>query len=86
MIALMERLSFSLPEDLAGRIRDAAREDGTSLSAWLTQAAETQRLLRNARSAIQAWEQANEPITDEEMACAERAWRGDAGHLRLDRR
>lgn len=71
----MERLSLSLPEDLAVRIRDAARADGASLSAWLARAAESQLLLRNASKAILAWEREHGEITDAELAAVERAWR-----------
>lgn len=76
MIMAMERLSVSLPEELAGRIREAANEDGSTLSAWLAHAAESQLLLRNARHAIAAWERDHGPIADAELAAVERAWRG----------
>jgi hypothetical protein len=72
----MERLSLSLPTDLATRIRDAAQADGSTLSAWLTRAAESQLLLRNASQAIAAWEAENGEIGDEELATVERAWQG----------
>jgi hypothetical protein len=70
----MERLSLSLPEDLAVRIRDAARADGASLSAWLARAAESQLLLRNAARAIAGWELEHGEITAAELAAVERAW------------
>ena len=72
----MERLSLSLPEALAVRIRDAAHADGASLSAWLAHAAESQLLLRNAGKAIAAWEREHGEITESELAAVERAWRG----------
>ena len=71
----MERLSLSLPEDLAVRIRAAALADGASLSAWLARAAESQLLLRNASKAIAAWEHEHGEITEAELAAVERAWR-----------
>ncbi len=71
----MERLSLSLPEDLAARIRDAAKADGSTLSAWLARAAESRLLLRNAAQAIGAWEREHGEITDEELAAVGRAWR-----------
>ena len=71
----MERLSLSLPEDLAVRIRNAALADGASLSAWLARAAESQLLLRNASNAIAAWEREHGEITGAELAALERAWR-----------
>ena len=71
----MERLSLSLPEDLAARIRDAAHADGATLSAWLARAAESRLLLRNASLAIADWEREHGDITDDELAAVERAWR-----------
>lgn len=71
----MERLSLSLPEDLAARIRDAARAEGSTLSAWLARAAESRLLLRNAADAIAAWEREHGEITAEELQAVERAWR-----------
>ncbi len=71
----MERLSLSLPDDLAARIRLAAHDDRASLSAWLARAAESQLLLRNAGKAIAAWEREHGEITEAELAAVERAWR-----------
>lgn len=71
----MERLSLSLPEDLAARIRDAAHADGSTLSAWLARAAESRLLLRNASQAIADWEREHGEITGDELAAVERAWR-----------
>lgn len=71
----MERLSLSLPEDLAARIRDAARADGSTLSAWLARAAESRLLLRTASQAIATWESEHGAITEVELAAVERAWR-----------
>ena len=72
----MERLSLSLPEDLAARIRDAAHADGSTLSGWLAQAAESRLLLRKASRAIADWEREHGEITEAELATVERAWRG----------
>lgn len=52
---------------LARRIRAAAQEDGETLSAWLSRAAERKLLLRNAARAIEAFEAEDEPITDQEL-------------------
>lgn len=72
----MEHLSVSVPEELASQIREAAREDGTTLSAWLGQAAESKLLLRNALRAVADWEREHGEITDEQLAQMERTWRG----------
>lgn len=71
----MERLSLSLPEDLATRIRDAAQADGSTLSAWLAAAAESRLLLRQASRAIATWEREHGEITQAELDAVERAWR-----------
>lgn len=72
--AVMERLSVSIPGDLAARIRDAAHADGSTLSAWLARAAESHLLLRNASLAIADWEREHGEITDDELAAVERVW------------
>ena len=72
----VKRLSRSLTENLAARMRQAARAEGTSLSEWLRRAAETQLLLRNAADVITAWEQEHGEITQAELAAVEAAWRG----------
>jgi metal-responsive CopG/Arc/MetJ family transcriptional regulator len=71
----MQRLSLSLPEELAGRIREAARAEGDSLSGWLARAAEQQLRLRNAAHAIAEWERQHGAISAGELARVERAWR-----------
>lgn len=69
----MERLSLSLPEDLAARIRDGAAAEGASVSAWLARAAESQLLSRNASNAIADWERDHSEIAESELAAVERA-------------
>lgn len=71
----MERRSLSLPEDLAARIRGAARAEGATLSAWLARAAESRLLLRDASAAIAAWERERGEITEAGLEAVERAWR-----------
>jgi hypothetical protein len=71
----MERLSLSLPHELAARIRAAAHADGSTLSAWLARAAESRLLLCNAAQAIATWEREHGEITEAELAAVERAWR-----------
>ena len=75
MIDLMERLSVSVPDDLAQRIRRAAESQGAGLSAWLARAAEQQLLLERAAEVISAWEREHGTITDAELTQVERVWR-----------
>jgi hypothetical protein len=72
----MERLSLSLPSCVAERIRDAARDEGATLSAWLLRAVEDRLLLRNAAAPIAAWEQEHGALSAEERAAVEGAWLG----------
>jgi hypothetical protein len=71
----MERLSLSLPEDLAARVRLAAQQEGASLSAWWIRAAETQLLLAAAGRHIAEWESEHGAIREEELRAVEAAWR-----------
>jgi hypothetical protein len=73
-VADSARLSISLPEEIAKRIRRAAARDRASVSAWLADAAESKLLLRNASDAIAAWEREHETITEEEMRVVARKW------------
>ncbi|MBT9561026.1 MAG: hypothetical protein IV100_33690 [Myxococcales bacterium] len=71
----MERLSLSLSDDLAARIRAAANDDGETLSSWLARAAEARLLLRHAAAAIAHWEREHGEITEADVSAVESAWR-----------
>lgn len=71
----VDKMSISLDAELAQEVREAARKSGTSISAWMAEAA-TQRMRAEAfREFLDAWEAENGPITPEEL---ERA-RGELG-------
>lgn len=70
----MERLSISLPDQLARDIREAALAGGAGVSAWLARAAETQLLLERAAETIRTWEEVHGEITADEMARAQAEW------------
>lgn len=72
----MERLSISLPKDLAARVREAAQADGSTLSAFFVRAAESHLLCCQASQAIAAWEREHGEITEQELAEVERVWPG----------
>ena len=71
----MERLSISVPDELASSIRAAANDEGSTLSAWIAHAAETQLKLAGARRLIAEWETEHGVITPEEVHRARHAWR-----------
>ena len=72
----MEHLALSLDRPLADNIRCAARAKGTTLSAWLAQAAQTSLLLERAAAAIAEFERENGTLTCGELAKAEQMWQG----------
>lgn len=77
----VEKMSVSFDLDLGDKIKEAAAAQGTSVSAWLAEAARHQ--LRNDAlgEAIKAWEEVYGPITEEEMAEADRLFE-EAANLR----
>lgn len=56
MLSVMTRLTIAVPDDLAGKIREAG---GTNVSAWLAKAARD-ALLREEVTAVSAYEHANQ--------------------------
>jgi hypothetical protein len=68
----VEKMSVSFDLELGEAIRGSASASGQSVSAWLAEAARD-RLRREALGeAVTAWEQEFGPLTDDEVANAER--------------
>jgi hypothetical protein len=57
-----EKLSISLDEELATAIRSAAASDGVSVSSWIASAAEQRATREHLRAALEAFDQAFEPL------------------------
>jgi hypothetical protein len=67
-MAKREKRSVSMPPELARAIEQAAVEDGTTFSAWLTQTAAHRLRLEAGRRGIAEWEQGQGALTTEELA------------------
>src|SRR5579875_1684642 len=69
-VAIVARVkrSVSLPGDLAEAIEAAARAQGTTVSAWLTESAAHRLRIEAGRAAIAEWEAEHGPLSDEERA------------------
>lgn len=52
-------------------VEAAAKEDGISFSAWLSEAAERQLRVRQGFKAVASWEAEAGPLTPEEIAAGE---------------
>ena len=63
----VDRLSISLDAGLAAEIRQSARRSGTSVSAWLAEAAAVKLRSEAFRDFIREWVPEPGPLTVEEM-------------------
>ena len=61
-----EKVSISLDQELLNTIRSAATDDGTTVSSWLADAAETKARNRYLREALDAADAEFGTITDDE--------------------
>lgn len=68
---MVTKRSVSLAEDVAEAVEEAAKQDGVSFSAWLSNAAERQLLVRQGLQGVAAWESEAGPLTAEEIAAGE---------------
>jgi hypothetical protein len=68
--------SVSIDAEVAAGAEQAASEDGKSFSAWLSEAAQRQLLVRDGLRGIAEWERTAGALTPDELA---------AGEILLDR-
>ena len=67
-VAQRHKRSISLPPDLDEAIEGAAQAEGTTVSAWIAEAAAHRLRLDAGRSAIAEWEADHGALTGEELA------------------
>ena len=67
-MAQRTKRSVSLPPDLADAIDQAAANNGTTFSGWLTDMAGHRLRLEAGRRGIAEWEREHGPLTAEELA------------------
>jgi hypothetical protein len=68
---VVTKRSVSLNDDVASSVEAAAKEDGVSFSAWLSNAAERQLLVRQGLKGVANWEAEAGSLTPEEIAAGE---------------
>ena len=61
------KLAITVDSKVHAQVRDAAHAEGTSVSAWITEAARRALLLRDGLAAVREWEAEHGPFTDEEL-------------------
>lgn len=66
----VEKFSVAIDERVAAAARAAASREGTSLSAWLTRAAEQALRIDEGLRAVAEWESEQGPLTAGERAAA----------------
>lgn len=63
-----ERVTVSLPRQLARELRIAAEDEHTSVSGWVAESVQNRLLVRRMRAYIEEYEREFGEITDEEIA------------------
>jgi hypothetical protein len=66
----VDKLSVSFAPDLGDAVRDAARDKGASLSAWLAEAAAAKLREQALADYLEEWEKQHGELTSEELAKA----------------
>jgi hypothetical protein len=66
----VDKLSISFDPDLGDAVRGAARHRGSSLSAWLAEAAAAKLRAEALTDYLQDWEAKHGPLTADELAAA----------------
>jgi hypothetical protein len=69
-MAQVDRFSVTMPPELGEGVRQAAARQGTSVSAWLSEAAADRLRNELLGAALDAWEAENGPFTEAELEAA----------------
>lgn len=77
-MATVVKRSVSLPAELFAALEQEAAQDGRTMSATLTEAADLWLLSRRGLRAVRAWEREHGALTADELAAADRVL-NDAG-------
>jgi TPP-dependent pyruvate/acetoin dehydrogenase alpha subunit len=64
------KLAITVDRAVHARIVDAAEAEGSSVSAWMTEAARRALLLRDGLAAVREWETAHGILTEAELEAA----------------
>ncbi|GAA5174164.1 hypothetical protein GCM10023321_77430 [Pseudonocardia eucalypti] len=63
-----KKVTITLPEQLAERLAQRAREAGIPFSTWIAQAAEERARIEDGQAAMAEWTRDEGPLTDDELA------------------
>jgi hypothetical protein len=66
------KLAITVDPEVRDQVLVAAKDEGLSVSAWMTNAARRALLVRNGLEGVAEWEADNGAFTDEELAAARR--------------
>ena len=66
------KLAITVDPDVHAGVVAAASEEGLSVSAWMTNAARRALLVRDGLKAVEEWEAEKGPLTEKELADAQR--------------
>ncbi len=64
------KVAITVDPDVRNRVVEAAAAEGLSVSAWMTNAARRQLLIRDGLAAVAEWEAQHGPLSDAELAAA----------------
>jgi hypothetical protein len=64
------KLAVTVDADVHAKVLDAAAAEGTSVSAWITNAARRALLIREGLAAVAEWEAERGPLTAAELEAA----------------
>lgn len=64
------KLAITVDPEVHNQVVAAAREDGVSVSAWMTSAARRALSIRDGLLAVAEWEREHGPLSDEELYAA----------------
>lgn len=76
----VDRFSLTMDPELGAAVREAAERAGTTVSAWLSQAAADRVRNELLRVALDRWEEEDGPLTEQELEEA----REDLGLVRTE--
>ena len=66
------KMAITVDRDVHDQVLLAARDEGISVSAWMTAAARRALLIRDGLAAVAEWEQEFGPLTEAELDAARR--------------
>ncbi len=73
------KLAITVDPDVYEQVLEAAKAEGSSVSAWMTAAARRALTVRDGLAAVAEWEAENGPLTEDELDAARGRASGPSG-------